>query len=188
MIEDETFVGYSLGNPINEALKEAEMIFGEKQSIKAILSLGAGKGELKSIKELPGVESKILGTLERLGLSSERLANETAYRFQEVDFYSRFNISLDEGDAPSDLWSNPKHEFIMTSTRSQVVFSIMSQRLDEAVAKLVSQKGVMEIRELSKCLFCLLCPDLNFCVRPTFSTRCYPKTTTTSFANVCSAT
>lgn len=74
----------------------------------AIVSIGAGKGDIKlpSPDEVK-IDAPLLAKIVQANTNAERAAREASFGVQEVDLYYRFSPPTTPSDAEKDGWSNP---------------------------------------------------------------------------------
>jgi hypothetical protein len=140
VIYNDATVGYA--NPTNEAFKEAERLFGKEGIVATILSVGAGKPELRpseANEESDGLNS----LLKRVITDTERIHNDIQSRFRELGIYFRFNV---ERIHPIDKDSGRATK---AHTTEYLKEEIINQKLDEAVTSINERKGVKALRDIS---------------------------------------
>jgi hypothetical protein len=78
-------------NPTKELLQEAQVVFGEDIEVANIVSIGAGKGNVKVVFEA-GQEVGISNGLRQGIAMCEQVHNDLYGRLQETKIYHRFNM------------------------------------------------------------------------------------------------
>jgi hypothetical protein len=92
-------------NPAKELLQEAQELFGEDMEVATIISIGAGKGnvkaEFKAGRE-PGISERL-----RTGIAMcEQVHNDLYGRLQETKIYYRFNMERELSIHPEDVFAH----------------------------------------------------------------------------------
>ena len=78
-------------NPAKELLREAQDVFGEDAEVATIVSIGAGKGNVKVVFEA-GREVGISKGLRQGIAMCEQVHDDLYGRLQETKIYYRFNV------------------------------------------------------------------------------------------------
>jgi hypothetical protein len=136
----DAMAGYA--NPTNEALKEAERIFGKDTIVSNIVSVGSGKPGLRQQQDAC-TRTRLSDILKQAINDTERVHNDIHYRFQDLGIYFRFNV---EGILPMNTSTG-------RITRMQTVAYLENTannlRMDRAVKSLQERKGIKALKELS---------------------------------------
>jgi hypothetical protein len=142
----DAMTGYA--NPTNEALKEAERLFGNDTIVSNIVSVGSGKPELRQQQDAC-TRNRLSDILKQAINDTERVHNDIHHRFQDLGIYFRFNV---EGIPPMNTSTG-------RITRMQTVAYLENMdnnlRMDRAVKSLQERKGIKALKELST--ICALC-------------------------------
>lgn len=148
-------------NPINEALKESEILFGKSRAINSIVTIGSGKGDpleqARDDKLL--IPPSIKLNLKMMGIDSERVAREIASRLQETDLHFRFNFENTPQFLEKRYWGTPSTEKLLSNARTLLGDEAISQQIDGMVIKLTQNTldGLIEISDLSELINISLC-------------------------------
>jgi hypothetical protein len=139
--------GYA--NPTNEALKEAEKVFGRNAVVANLVSVGSGKLELRQQQD-PAIMNPLSDLLKRAITDTERVHNDLYNRFQDLGIYFRFNA---EGLLPI---TNSSRRKTREQTAAYLEDAPNSHRMDRAITSIQERKAVKSLKDLSTIsLFCM---------------------------------
>lgn len=110
----DAMIGYA--NPTKEILLKAQEAFGEEVEVSTIMSIGAGKVEMRA----DGIDEG----LKRGSTLCEQVHEELQKRLGTTNIYYRFNIERTLGRGPKSIFGE------MSAYLGE---SMVSNRLDEAI-------------------------------------------------------
>ena len=134
-------------NPVNAVMGEAELVFGAKQRVGCIVSLGCGLKSAIEVKKPSGYQKilpvSLLKALGEIATDCQETADATAKRFQtRPTVYFRLNAT-DIGDLSLAEWDSMDE--IVSHTRSYCRDPEVSASIDQLVEILYASRG--EARE-----------------------------------------
>jgi hypothetical protein len=134
-------------NPTLECMKEALDLFGPDAFVSCLLSVGAGKPAVKSLRLGASTSSEAdsaqynLATLERLALDCENTANEVQRRIGMLGIYYRFSVErgletgfqLQNGTNHDTIFGTIEYGEIATHTSAYLLETTVSNSLDSCI-------------------------------------------------------
>lgn len=127
-------------NPTKEMLREAQNVFGQDVEVATIVSVGAGKGNVRVVFE-DGREVGISEGLRRGIAMSEQVHQDLQSRFQKTSIYHRFNVEQEMGTQP---------EIVLAHVSSYLQEVVTSTRVDSAVEIIHGRPMGVKLRDISK--------------------------------------
>jgi hypothetical protein len=134
----DAMVGYA--NPAKELLREAQDVFGEDAEVATIVSVGAGKGNVRLLFE-HGREVGISDGLRRGIAMCEQVHEDLQTRFQKTTIYHRFNVEQEVGIQP---------EIVFARVSAYLREAVTSTRVDRAVESIHRRLTAEKLRDISK--------------------------------------
>jgi hypothetical protein len=92
-------------NPAKELLQEAQEVFGEDVEVATIISIGAGKGNVKAEFKAGREVGISEGLRKGIGMC-EQVHNDLYGRLQETRIYYRFNMERELSVDPEDAFAH----------------------------------------------------------------------------------
>ena len=123
-------------NPGKELLHEAQRAFGGEVEVAAILSIGAGKGDVWSISTASGSELR-----EAVTMSCERVHEELYSRLQPTLIYFRLNV---------DRGSGPRMELSSANASAYLEQRLVSDGVDDAIKSIDRRPRGIKLKEISE--------------------------------------
>jgi hypothetical protein len=127
-------------NPAKELLREAQNAFGEDAEVSSIISVGAGKRDVRVAFE-DGREVGISQGLRRGIAMCERVHEDLQSRFQKAAIYHRFNVEQEMGIQP---------EIVLARISVYLREALTSGRVDSAVENIHRRSIGVKLRDISK--------------------------------------
>jgi hypothetical protein len=133
----DAMVGYA--NPAKEMLREAQSAFGEDAEVATIISVGAGRGNVRVVSE-DGREVGISNGLRRGVAMCEQVHEDLQRQLQKTAIYHRFNVEQEMETQP---------EIIFARVSAYMEESATSTRLDSAVESLHRDITRVKLKDIS---------------------------------------
>jgi hypothetical protein len=127
-------------NPTKELLREAQNAFGEDAEVASIVSIGAGRKDVRVVFE-DGREVGISDGLRRGIAMCERVHEELQSRFKKAVIYHRFNVEQEMGIQP---------EIVLARVSAYLGETMTSVRVDSAVDSIHRRSTGVKLRDISK--------------------------------------
>jgi hypothetical protein len=126
-------------NPAKELLREAQDLFGEDVEVSAIVSIGAGRGNVRVAFE-DGREVGISDGLRRGIAMCEQVHEDLQTRFQKTSNYHRFNIEQEMGGQP---------EIVLACVSAYLREAVTGARVDSAVHSIHHRLTGVKLKDIS---------------------------------------
>jgi hypothetical protein len=136
----DAMVGYA--NPAKELLREAQDVFGEDAEVASIVSIGAGKRNVRVMLE-DGREVGISEGLRRGNAMCEQVHDDLQRRLEETNIYYRFNVE-------QELIIDP--EVILAHVSAYLRESTTSRTVDRAIKSMHCQPTGIKLKDISECI------------------------------------
>jgi hypothetical protein len=127
-------------NPAKELLRDAQDVFGEDAEVATIVSIGAGKGNVRLVFE-HGREVGISDGLRRGIVMCEQVHEDLRTRFQKTTIYHRFNVEQEMGIHP---------DIVLAHLSAYLRKAATSARVDSAVESIRRRPTGEKLRDISK--------------------------------------
>jgi hypothetical protein len=127
-------------NPAKELLRKAQDTFGEDIEVSNIVSLGAGKGNVRVVFE-DGRAVGIYDGLRRGVARCEQVHEDLQNRFNTVAIYHRFNPEQEMEIQP---------EIVLARVVAYLREAVTSRRVDSAVKSIHHRLTGVKLRDISK--------------------------------------
>lgn len=127
----DAMTGYA--NPTKEVLLKAQEVFGEETEVSTIMSIGAGKVEIKA----DGIEEG----LKRGSALCEQVHEELQTRLRTTNIYYRFNL---------DKYLGEEAKIIFGGVSAYLGETMISDRLDEAIESIKSRPRGVTLQTISE--------------------------------------
>jgi hypothetical protein len=135
----DAMVGYA--NPAKELLREAQDVFGEDVEVASIISIGAGKRNIRVVFE-DGREVGISEGLRRGNAMCEPAHDDLQGRLQETNIYYRFNVE-------QELSIDP--EVILAHVSAYLRDKTTSRTVDRAIKSIHYHATGVKLKDISEC-------------------------------------
>lgn len=142
--------GFGFSNPLNEALREAQEVFGRDTLVGCLVSIGVGKGEATSLRSLSESTNDLEVSCFKMCMDAEKSHEEFQHRFHQVGVYFRFNVDRGLERPIIGEWKDFGNTISHTSAYLQE--GLVTQRIDLAVQALHVKANGPAIAVLCKCL------------------------------------
>ena len=126
-------------NPGKELLREAQRVFGEEAEVAAILSIGAGKGDVWGISTASGPELR--EAVKRATMSCEPVHEELYSRLRQTAVYFRLNV---------DRGSGPQMELSSANVSVYLEEGVVSDRVDDAIKSINLRPTGIKLKDISE--------------------------------------
>jgi hypothetical protein len=127
-------------NPAKELLRDAQNAFGEDAEVASIVSVGAGKSDVRVMFD-DGREVGISDGLRRGIAMCERVHEDLQNRFKKAGIYHRFNVEQEMGIQP---------EIILARVSAYLGETMTSTRVDSAVDSIHHRVSGVKLSDISK--------------------------------------
>jgi hypothetical protein len=127
-------------NPAKELLREAQDVFGKDAEVASIVSVGAGKGNVRVVFE-DGREVGISEGLRQGIAICEQIHEDLQNRFQKMAIYHRFNVEQEIGIQP---------EIVLARVSAYLRETVTSTRVDSAVENIHRRHMGVKLKNISK--------------------------------------
>jgi hypothetical protein len=135
----DAMVGYA--NPAKELLREAQDVFGEDAEVASIISIGAGKRNIRVVFE-DGREVGISEWLRRGNAMCEQVHDDLQRQLEETNIYYRFNVEQELGIDP---------EVILAHVSAYLRENATSSRIDRAIKSIHYHPTGLKLKDISEC-------------------------------------
>ena len=129
-------------NPTKELLREAQDVFGEDAEVASIVSIGAGKRNVRVVFE-DGREVGISEGLRREIATCEQVHDDLQGRLEETNIYYRFNVE-------QELSIDP--EVVLAHVSTYLREKATSGRVDRAINSIQYHPTGVKLKDISKCI------------------------------------
>jgi hypothetical protein len=125
-------------NPTEVAIRDARQLFGDKQRIGVIVSLGTGHPGTIGLSNPDGFQrilpTKLINVLKRIATDCESTADRLARRFQKLPgFYFRFNVDHGTGHISLEEWKK------MGDVQAHTIAYLQGLHISQSINAVVSQ-------------------------------------------------
>ena len=129
-------------NPAKELLREAQDVFGEDAEVASIVSVGAGKRNVRMVFE-DGREVGISEGLRRGIATCEQVHEDLQGRLEETNIYYRFN-------GEQELSVDP--DVVLAHVSTYLREKATSGRVDRAIKSIQYHPNGVKLKDISKCI------------------------------------
>lgn len=133
-------VPYGFTKPVREVLKEGRLIFGDKQPVSIVLSLGSGRGVVLSTLDNRGT------LFTRMGRDADTVAKELSHQLSGAGVYLRLNV--DKGLENTDTSDWCRLGSIISHTEVYLQTNAVTPYIDEAFQWLLQRDGSVTLGQL----------------------------------------
>ena len=134
----DAMVGWA--NPAKELLREAQDVFGEDAEVAGIVSIGAGKRNVRVVFE-DGREVGISEGLRRGIATCEQVHDDLQGRLEETNIYYRFNVE-------QELSVDP--EVVLAHVSAYLREKATSGRVDRAIKSIQDHPTGVKLKDISE--------------------------------------